>query len=127
MGAEHWSSGMISFEEDDRGLVLLYEVENNDPEWVSKRLKDGGEVTVSNGFTFESADLLKAPSKRGGEEPIYEFRFAEKKAGYYRIPGRILGCDHDVLIAVNGLRLERRTFIAERNTRIFPRIEKVKP
>ncbi|QOZ32736.1 hypothetical protein [Bradyrhizobium sp. CCBAU 53421] len=75
MGAEHWSSGMISFEEDDRGLVLLYEVENNDPEWASKRLKDGGEVTVSNGFTFESADLLKAPSKRGGEEPIYEFRF----------------------------------------------------
>ncbi|WP_315805501.1 Shedu immune nuclease family protein [Bradyrhizobium sp. SZCCHNS3002] len=117
---------MISFEEDDRGLVLLYEVENNDPEWASKRLKDDGKVTVSNGFTFEAADLLKAPSKRGGEEPIYEFHFAEKKAGYYRIPGRILGCDHDVLIAVNGLRLERKTFIAERNIRIFPRIEKVK-
>jgi len=27
---------MISFEEDDRGLVLLYEVENNDPEWASR-------------------------------------------------------------------------------------------
>jgi hypothetical protein len=32
-----------------------------------------------------------------------------------------------VLIAVNGIRLERKTFVAERNIRIFPRIEKVKP
>jgi hypothetical protein len=48
------------FEEDSRGLDLLYEVEFNDPEWVSKRLKDDGEVTVSSGFTFEPADLLKA-------------------------------------------------------------------
>src|SRR5689334_22938281 len=115
---------MINFEEDDRGLILLYEVENNDPEWASERLKDDGEVTVSNGFTFEPADLQKAPSKRSGEDPVYEFRFAEKKAGYYRIAGRILGCNHDVLIAVKGIRLERKTFIAERNVRIFPRIEK---
>jgi hypothetical protein len=117
---------MISFEEHSRGLDLLYEVEFNDPEWVSKRLKDDGEVTVSSGFTFEPADLLKAPSKRGSGEPVFRFRFAEKKAGYYRIPGRILGCGHDVLIAVNSVRLERKTFIAERNIGIFPRIEKVK-
>jgi hypothetical protein len=118
---------MIRFEEDKGGLVLEYEVEFNDPEWVSKRLEDDGEVTVSRGFTFERADLLKAPSKRGSGEPVFRFRFAEKKAGYYRIPGRILGCDHDVLIAVNGIRLERKTFVAERNIRIFPRIENVKP
>jgi len=67
---------------------------------------------------------LKAP-KRGGQDPVYEFRFAEKQAGYYRIAGRVLGCDHDVLIAVKGIRLERKTFVAERNIRIFPRIEKV--
>src|SRR6266702_3857013 len=118
---------MISFKEDSRGLNLLYEVEFNDPEWVPKRLKDDGEVTVSSGFTFEPADLLKAPSKRGSGEPVFRFRFAEKKAGYYRIPGRILGCEHDVLIAVNGIRLERKTFVAERNIRIFRRIEKVMP
>jgi hypothetical protein len=39
---------MISFEEDSRGLNLLFEVEFNDPEWVSKRLKDDGQaVTVT--------------------------------------------------------------------------------
>src|SRR2546422_10075545 len=118
---------MISFEEDDRGLDLLYEVENNDPDWASERLKDDGEVTVSSGFTFEPADLLKAPTKRRSGETAYRFRFAQKEADYYRIAGRILGCDHDVLIAVNSVRLERKTFVAERNIRIFPRIEKVKP
>ncbi|KRQ15782.1 Shedu immune nuclease family protein [Bradyrhizobium manausense] len=117
---------MIGFEEDNRGLILEYKVENNDPEWASRRLKDDGEVTVSSGFTFESADLLTAPSKRGAEEPVYRFRFATKEAGYFRIPGRILGCDQDVLIADSGIRLERKTFVAERNIRIFPRIEKVK-
>jgi hypothetical protein len=118
---------MIYFEEDDKGLILLYEVENNDAEWASARLRDDGEVTVSNGFTFEPADLLNPPPKRGDDNKTYEFRFAERKAGYYRIAGRILGCDRDVLIAVKGIRLERKTFIAERNVRIFPRIEKMKP
>jgi hypothetical protein len=118
---------MISFEESSRGLNLLYEVEFGDTQWVTKRLKEDGRITVSSGFTFEPADLLKAPSKRGSGEPVFRFRFAQKTADYYRIPGRILGCDHDVLIAVNGIRLERKTFVAERNIRIFPRIEKVKP
>lgn len=117
---------MISFQEDSQGLILVYEVENNDPEWASERLKAEGEVTVSHGFTFEPADLRRAP-RRGGEDSAYEFRFAKRKAGYYRIPGRILGCERDVLIEVDSVRLERKTFVAERNIRIFPRVEKVKP
>jgi hypothetical protein len=48
---------MISFEEDNRGLVLEHRVQNNDPEWASNRLKDDGQVTVSNSFTFESTVL----------------------------------------------------------------------
>jgi hypothetical protein len=42
-------------------LKKTLEVEFNDPEWVSKRLKEDGEVTGSSGFTFEAADLLKLP------------------------------------------------------------------
>jgi hypothetical protein len=107
---------MIYFEEDDEGLILLYEVENNDPEWASKRLKDDGEVTVSNGFTFKRADLLRPPPKRGDDDKVYEFRFAERKAGYYRIAGRILGCDHDVLIAVKGNQPESHGLVGTRQT-----------
>ncbi len=119
---------MIRFEEDSQGVVLEYEVEFNDPEWVSMRLKQDGEVTVSNGFTFEAADLLKPYSKRSvgpSDEGVFRFRFALKEAGYYRIPGRVLGCSRDVLIAIQATRLERKTFVAERNIRVFPRIEKV--
>ena len=114
---------MIRFEEDSQGWVLEYEVEFNDPEWVSTRLKQDGEVTVSNGFTFEAADLLKPSSKRGAgpsDEGVFRFRFALKEAGYYRIPGRVLGCNRDVLIAIQGTRLERKTFVAERNNQSFP-------
>jgi hypothetical protein len=120
-----WCSGMIDFEDDDRGLVLLYEVENNDTNWVSEKLRVSGEVTVSHGFTFERADLLRPPSRRRDEEPVYKFRFAIRRAGYYRIPGRVLGCDCDVLISDIDVPIERKTFIAERNIRIFRRIEKV--
>lgn len=76
---------MIRFEEDSPGLVLEYEVEFNDPQWVPTRLKQHGEVTVSNGFTFEAADLLKPSSKRGAgpsDEGVFRFRFALKTAGY---------------------------------------------
>ena len=118
---------MISFEEDDRGVDLLYEVENNDPHWASERLKDDGEVTISSGFTFEPADLLEAPTQTRPEERTYRFRFAQREDDYYRVAGRVLGCDHDVLMGINSVRLERKTFVAERNIRIFPRIEKVKP
>ena len=75
---------MIRFEEDSRRLVLEYEVEFNDPVWVSKRLKQDGEVTVSCGFTFEDADLLKSSSKRGTDNSnvvVFRFRFAAKERG----------------------------------------------
>lgn len=119
---------MIHFEEDRRGLVLEYEPEFNDPSWVSSELKKNGEVTISRGFTFKATDMLRATSTPRDQpnEPVYRFRFARKEADYYRIPGRILGCDQDVLIVNKGVPLDRRTFVAERNVGIFRRIAKVK-
>ena len=124
---------MIRFEEDSRGLVLEYEVEFNDPEWVSKRLKqDGldGEVNVCCGFTFQAADLLKSSPKRGTDNSnvgVLRFRFAAKDAGNSRIPGRDLWvrsrrADRDPRHPSG---LECKTFVAERDIEVFPRIEKV--
>jgi hypothetical protein len=76
---------MIRFEEGKRGLVLEYEVEFNDPEWVSKRLEDDGEVTVSNGFTFEAADLLKVPSKRATRGPRAKDGSRKRRTGSLRL------------------------------------------
>ncbi len=124
---------MIRFEEDSRGLFLEYEVEFNDPEWVSKRLKqDGedGEVTVSCGFTFEAADLLKYSSKRGADNSnvgCFGFASRQKTPAIIGFRAAIFGCDRD-----NADRdprhpsgLECKTFVAERNIEVFTRIEKV--
>ena len=91
---------MIRFEEGKRGLVLEYEVEFNDPEWVSKRLEDDGEVTVSNGFTFEAADLLKVPSKRATRGPRAKERFAEKKDWIAALSSLPSTLTHSVYVAL---------------------------
>ena len=91
---------MIRFEEGKRGLVLEYEVEFNDPEWVSKRLEDDGEVTVSNGFTFEAADLLKVPSKRATRGPRAKERFAEKKDWIAALSSLPSALTHSVYVAL---------------------------
>lgn len=116
---------MVYFDADGRGLILEYEPEFNSPSWVSDELKEKGEVTVSRAFTFVTRDLLKRRSKRTDEESIYRFRFAIKEAGYYRIPGRVLGCEQDVLISDKEVSFERKTFVAERNVGIFRRVARV--
>ncbi len=116
---------MVYFDADERGLILEYEPEFNSPSWVSDELKEKGEVTVSRAFTFVTRDLLNRRSKRTDEDPIYRFRFAKREAGYFRIPGRVLGCEHDVLISSTEISFERKTFVAERNVGIFRRVARV--
>lgn len=139
---------MISFKVGSKGVTLEYEPEFGGESWVTRELDEQGEVTLSRVFTFQRADLVaededSAPTSGGAdtdnedededdifanveEEPVYRFRFAATKGGYHHIPGRVLGLDEDVLIVAEGLKLERKVFIAERNISIFGRIAKLK-
>jgi len=92
---------------------------------VSDELKEKGEVTVSRAFTFVTRDLLNRRSKRTDEDSIYRFRFAKREAGYFRIPGCVLVCQHDVLISSKEVSFERNTFVAERGVGIFRRVARV--
>lgn len=103
--------------------------------WVTRELKAAGKVTLSRVFFFRSSDLV-AETAHGAahddeadedDRPLYRFRFATTKDGYHRIPGRILGIDNDVLIVAEGIALDRKVFVAERNISIFRRIAKLKP
>lgn len=119
---------MVRFDVNRRNVVLVYEPEINDAGWVSRELASFNEVTISRGFTFTSDDLIDSPAEppdEGISEPTYRFRFAAREAGYFRVPGRVLGVDADVLIAED-VWLERKLFIAERNVGIFRRMAKVK-
>ena len=119
---------MIRFDVKQRSVVLEYESEFN-AGWVRTELSTHRQVTISRAFMFKKSDLISGPSETEEEEidePVFRFRLAARKDGYFRIAGRILGIANDVLIADQGITLERKLFVAERNTGIFRRIAKVK-
>lgn len=98
--------------------------------WVRDELNTHHQVTISRAFTFNENDLISGPAVAQEDEdeaegPIYRFRFATREGGYFRVDGRILGISNEILIVDQGLTLERRLFVAERNIGIFRRIAKV--
>ena len=117
---------MLKFKVTRRFATLDYEPELTSHRWVHAELASRGEVTVSRAFTFERADLLSAPPVEEEENStltVFTFRFATIDGDYFRIPGRILGTAHDVLID-SGIWLDRKLFVAERNVSIFRRIQR---
>lgn len=120
---------MIRFDLFGDALILEYEPEFNSADWVTAELEKRGEITLSRSFTFNEDDLLDrviaVPDDDIGE-PRFRFRFGTQEGGYYRIPGRVLDLDSDVLFVAEGMPFQRKLFVAERNISIFRRIEQVK-
>lgn len=120
---------MIRFDVKRSSVILEYEPEFTSASWVLNELNTHRQVTISRAFTFKDSDLISGPAQAAGEhmeERPFRFRFATRTGGYFRIAGRKLGISNDVLIADQGITLERRLFVAERNIGIFRRVAKVK-
>lgn len=115
---------MIKFVVDEDRLILEYSSEFQGNDWIWEELKSNGKVTVSRVFTLKRGDLIKEPTK-GEEVEEFRFRFAKRDGAYYRIRGRVFDIPNDVLIAANGIKLERKFFVAERNVSVFGRLAKV--
>ncbi|WP_444455308.1 Shedu immune nuclease family protein [Rhodobacter capsulatus] len=117
---------MFDFEISASDVVLTYRADQRDNGWVWRELRDHGRVTLSKVFNFERRDLASEPDQGDQENDFedfeYRFRFAARRGGYFHIKGRILDIDNPVLIIDDGLRLERKVFVAERNISIFRKI-----
>lgn len=121
---------MINFEIKKRTIVLEYEQEFGGSAWVARALKQNGCVTINRVFRFLLEDLLGGlPESQDEEEneTVARFRFARKSKGYYRVPGRILRIENDVLLAEEGIPFERKLFVAERNINVFGYVAKLRP
>jgi hypothetical protein len=117
---------MIKFVVNGDRLILDYLPEFQSNHWIWEELKNNGEVTISRVFTLKRGDLIKEPAKdEDVEELQFRFRFAKRDGAYYRIKGRVFDIPNDVLIAANGIKLERKFFVAERNVSVFRRLAKV--
>jgi hypothetical protein len=113
-----------------RGVVLEYEPENWDAQWVWAKLRTEGRVRIAKVFHFERTDLLgELPTDDDFENIdgfVYRFRFGSRRAGFRVIEGKRLGITHNVRIA-DALPLERRLFVAHRDMSIFRGLSAVMP
>jgi hypothetical protein len=118
---------MINISTDKDGLILKYSSEFRGNPWVWEELKTHGEVKISRVFTLKREDLLEEPDEDQNNinEFEYEFRLAKRNGAYHRINGRVFSIPNDVLLADNGIHLERKLFVAERNISIFRRLAAV--
>lgn len=121
---------MISFEIKKRSIILEYEQDFGGSAWVTRELQQNGRVIIGRVFRLLAEDLigdLPDLQVEEREETTSRFRIARRSKGYYRIPGRILGIKNNICLAVDGIQIERRLFIAERNINIFGHIAKLRP
>lgn len=126
---------MLEFVQTQDRLLLRYEPELNGTRWVSEQLKTHGEVVISRALTLSRDDLTEdLPASNGDDDFEVElegwsfvFVVGRFEGGYFRIPGRIVGLESDVLISAAGVSISRKTFIAHRNVSIFRNLAKVVP
>lgn len=111
-------------------VVVRYRSEQPGNGWVWGELRTHGSVTFGRTFTFEKSDLVTEPDADFDQDDFetftYEFLFATRREGYFRIDRRIFDIDNDVLIT-DEISLVRKVFVAERNISIFRRIAALLP
>lgn len=120
---------LIKFSVTEDSVILKYRVDNGDNSWVRRELNARGGVTLSKVFSFDIDDLIAGPdgddtdiSELFDGDADYQFMFATRADGYFRIEGRVFDIPNTVLIADEGLRLDRKVFVAERGISILRKI-----
>ncbi len=120
---------MLKFKIGRRRVTLEYESELVEGRWIWEELtKKRRGARLSHVFRFRREDLLEEPGDDAFDDIggfTYRFRLATSDGDYWRIEGRKLGIENDVLIAKGEIEWARKIFAAERNVSIFLRISKV--
>lgn len=120
---------MLKFKVGRRSVVLEYEPETVEGRWIWEQLtKKGRGARLSRVFRFQRADMLEEPTDDTFDDIggfTYRFQLATSNGDYWRIDGRKLAIDNDVLIAKGEIEWTRKIFAAERNVSVFLRISKV--
>lgn len=116
---------MIRFEDVGEHVVLVYSPEQSEPSWLDHKLDDEGQVTFSRTLTVQQTDIVNSAQKNTQDdfdEDDRRFVIGAVEGGYRRIRKDVLGLKYDLLID-GGIRLHKKTFVAERDISIFRRID----
>jgi len=110
---------MISFEDKDNNLTLVYVSEMQSISWVDRKINAEGSVTFNRTFTVTKADLIKSETN---DEEVRRFLIGSTDKNYRKIRKAILGLRHDLLISTP-IPLRKETFVAQKNISIFRHID----
>lgn len=111
---------MIYFEQDGSRLLLNYQPEMNQTDWLDHKLQERGEVTLRRTFTFTNEDLV---SRENDEDyGVRTFVLGSIDGSYNRISKDVLGLKYDALID-RVIPLDTRIFVAHRDISIFRKID----
>ena len=117
---------MIRILKEQSRLLLTYQPGRfNDIGWLDEKLRQNGSVTLRRTFTFSSADLTKiVRQSHMDDDSERAFVLGVPQDGYYRINKDILGLKCDLLLD-RTMKLEPRTFVANRDISVFRRIDEL--
>ena len=117
---------VIRISKEQARLLLTYQPDRfNDARWLDDKLRQDGSVTLRRTFTFTSTDLVSigAPTLEDDDsERVFVLGVSE--GDYYKINKDILGLKYDLLLD-RAMKLEPRTFVANRNISVFRRIDEL--
>lgn len=117
---------MIRISKEQARLLLTYQPDRfNDARWLNDKLRQDGSVTLRRTFTFTSADLasIGTPTPEDDDSKCV-FVLGVSEGDYYKINKDILGLKYDLLLD-RAMKLEPRTFVANRDISVFRRIDEL--
>lgn len=115
---------MIKISRQSDRLLLIYQPDHADIRWLDGRLEQKGTATLRQTFTFTSADLFSQAAQTDVDDDERVFVLGVLEGSYYKVSRNILGLKHDLMLS-SAMKLETRTFIAERNISVFRRIDEL--
>lgn len=117
---------MIRIFKEQARLLLTYQPDRfNDTRWLDEKLRQDSSVTLRRTFTFTNADLTsmgKALQIDDDSERVFVLGVSE--GGYYKVNKDVLGLKYDLRLD-RAMKLEPRTFVANRDISIFRKIDEL--
>jgi len=115
---------MISIEKKDRHLLLIYEPEETDSEWLN--LKLGYEsANLRRIYTVSIEDIFgNIDTAHDDGETRYIFHLGDMEGEYYKINPTIIGTKHGIYLHVE-MPINDKTFRAYRDISIFKHIDEL--
>ena len=117
---------MIRIFKEQARLLLTYQPDRfNETRWLDEKLRQDGSVTLRRTFTFTNAGLASIGKPlQIDDDSERVFVLGVSEGDYYKVNKDVLGLKYDLRLD-RAMKLEPRTFVANRDISIFRKIDEL--